>query len=153
MASVEDTHTTQAQHVLSDGKVRQYLRKYYYIANEPSLDKEYGDLFTEDGVFIMGSRKATGREAQGKSNTDQPSSSAIRSLRKKIWEEVPNRDHDAVKMFSHGNHEDDTELMVLGTATWGYHEGHKNVGDWAAHIKLEMGKDDQLRCSFYQIIM
>ncbi|KAL8867348.1 MAG: hypothetical protein Q9174_005722 [Haloplaca sp. 1 TL-2023] len=140
MGSIDETHLTQAQHVLSDGKVRQYLRKYYYIANEPGIDKEYGDLFTEDGVFIMGDRKATGREA-------------IRALRKKIWEEVPNRDHDAVKMFSHGNHEDDTELMVLGTATWGYHEGHKNVGDWAAHIKLEMGKDDQLRCSFYQIIM
>ena len=121
-----------------------------------------------------GTRKATGREGecyisflcqfrhapplpypssvQEESNADQPPL-AIRALRKEIWEEVPNCDHDAVKMFSHGNHEDETELMVLGTATWGYYEGHKHVGDLAAHIKLEMDKDDQLRCSFYQIIM
>lgn len=58
----EDTHDTQAAHVLSDKDVRHFLRKYYYVANEPALDKEYGDLFTEDGVFIMGNKKATGRE-------------------------------------------------------------------------------------------
>ncbi|KAI4178762.1 MAG: hypothetical protein LQ346_007350 [Caloplaca aetnensis] len=136
----EDTHDTQAAHVLSDKDVRHFLRRYYYIANEPALDQEYGDLFTEDGVFIMGNRKATGREA-------------IRNLRKKVWEEVPNRDHDMVKAFSHGNHDDDTELMILGTATWTYHEGHQNVGDWAAHVKLEKGEDGKIECSYYQIIM
>lgn len=58
-----------------------------------------------------------------------------------------------VKTFSHGNHDDDTELMILGTATWTYHEGHKNIGDWAAHVKLERGENGQIQCSFYQIIM
>ncbi|KAL8688592.1 MAG: hypothetical protein Q9218_005540 [Villophora microphyllina] len=139
-ASADDTHDTQAAHVLSDRDVRHFLRKYYYIANEVELDNEYGELFTEDGIFIMGRRKAKGREA-------------IRALRKKLWEEVPSRDHDLVKVFSHGNHDDDTELMILGTATWGYQEGHKNIGDWVAHVKLEKGKDDKLRCSYYQIIM
>ncbi|KAL8946092.1 MAG: hypothetical protein Q9222_007465 [Ikaeria aurantiellina] len=139
-SSAEDSHVTQAAHVLSDRKVRQFLRKYYYIANEPSLVDEYDDLFTEGGVFIIGSRKATGREA-------------IRALRKAMWEEVPNRDHSPVKIFSHGNHDDDTELMILGTASWTYHEGHQNIADWVAHVKLELGKDDQIRCSYYQIIM
>lgn len=78
---------------------------------------------------------------------------AIRNLRKKVWEEVPNRDHDMVKVFSHGNHDDDTELMTLGTATWTYHEGHQNVGDWAAHVKLEKDEDGKIECSYYQIIM
>ncbi|KAL8726180.1 MAG: hypothetical protein Q9181_006151 [Wetmoreana brouardii] len=135
-----ETHNTQAAHDLSDREVRYFLRKYYYISNELSLDTDYGELSTEDGAFIIGDRKAIGREA-------------IRALRKKMWEEVPNRDHDVQKIFSHGNHEDDTELMILGTATWGYHEGHKNVGDWAAHVGLEKGKDGQVRYSYYQIIM
>ncbi|KAL8719377.1 MAG: hypothetical protein Q9225_003607 [Loekoesia sp. 1 TL-2023] len=135
----EETHITQAAHVLSDKDVRHFLRKYYYIANEPALDTEYGDLFTEDAVFIMGNRKATGREA-------------IRALRKKVWDEIPGRDHDMVKVFSHGNNDDDTELMVLGTVTWTYHAGHKNLGDWAAHVKLDKGKNGQIRCSYYQII-
>ncbi|KAL8713119.1 MAG: hypothetical protein Q9220_002640 [cf. Caloplaca sp. 1 TL-2023] len=139
--TTEEIHDTQAAHVLSDAKVRQYLRKYYYVANEPSLDTEYGDLFTEKGVFIVGPRKATGREA-------------IRALRNAIWKEIPNRDHSPVKIFSHGNHDDDTELMVLGTASWTYHEGHQNVADWVAHVKLEKDdKDGQIRCSYYQIIM
>ncbi|KAL9593479.1 MAG: hypothetical protein Q9219_007532, partial [cf. Caloplaca sp. 3 TL-2023] len=138
--SPEETHDTQERHVLSDSDVRHFLRKYYYIANELALDTEYGDLFTEDGVFIMGGRKAKGREA-------------IRALRKKIWDDIPSHDHDMRKVFSYGNHEDDTELMVLGNATWTYHAGHQNVGDWAAHVKLERGKDGKLRCSFYQVIM
>ncbi|KAL8997686.1 MAG: hypothetical protein Q9169_003093 [Polycauliona sp. 2 TL-2023] len=58
-----ETHKTQAIGDLSDSAVRQYLRKFYYISNDISLDKEWGDLFTEDGVYIMGNKKATGPEA------------------------------------------------------------------------------------------
>ena len=98
----EETHDTQAAHVLSDKDVRQFLRKYYYIANELGLDTEYGDLFAEDGVFIMGTRKARGRD--GKLDSSPPDLritiksparqglisflQAIRALRRKLWEEV-----------------------------------------------------------------
>ena len=78
---------------------------------------------------------------------------AIRNLRKKLWADVKSRDHSPIKIFSHGNHDDDTELMILGTATWSYEAGHTNEGDWAAHIKLEKGSDGKLRCSYYQVIM
>ncbi|KAL8779158.1 MAG: hypothetical protein Q9213_007084 [Squamulea squamosa] len=133
------TDLEAAAHVLSDAEVRQYLRKYFYISNDISLDKEWGELFTEDGVYIMGNRKATGREA-------------IRTLRKKLYEEIPQRDHSPVKIFSHGNHHDDTEMMILGTVGWTYHEGHSHAGDWAAHVKLHKGEDGVLRCKYYQII-
>ncbi|KAL9614181.1 MAG: hypothetical protein Q9167_001333 [Letrouitia subvulpina] len=138
--SAEDFHDTQAVKVLSDRDVRQFLRKYYYIANDISLDNEYRDLFTEDAVFIMANRKAVGR-------------SALVSLRKKLWEEIPKRDHSPTKIFSLGNDEDDMELMVLGSAEWGYHAGHSKTGDWAAHVKLERDKDNNVLCSYYQIIM
>ncbi|KAL8840887.1 MAG: hypothetical protein Q9170_001151 [Blastenia crenularia] len=110
-APAEEAHDKQAAHVLSDKDVCHFWRRYYYIANEPSLSTKYVELFTEDSVFIMGNRKATEREGK-----------TIRALPKKIWEEVPSRDHDMVKTFSHGNHEDDTELMILGTSSWTYHE-------------------------------
>ncbi|KAL8728478.1 MAG: hypothetical protein Q9166_005376 [cf. Caloplaca sp. 2 TL-2023] len=135
-----ETHVTQAVRDLSDREVRQYLRKYFYISNDISLDTEWGDLFTEDGVYIMGNRKATGREA-------------IRKLRKKLYDEIPQRDHSPVKIFSHGNHHDDTELMILGTVGWTYHAGHDHAGDWAAHCKLHKGDDGVLRCKYYQIIV
>ncbi|KAL8933097.1 MAG: hypothetical protein Q9216_006526 [Gyalolechia sp. 2 TL-2023] len=159
-SQAEDTHDTQDAHVLSDAAVRQFLRKYYYIANEPSLDTEYGDLFTEDAVFIMADKKSKGREGKQLASSDATIMStnshfqqAIRALRKKLWQDVLSRDHSPIKMFSHGNHEDDTELMVLGTTTWTYEGGHTNVGDWAAHVKLEKGDDGKLRCSYYQVIM
>ncbi|KAL8757392.1 MAG: hypothetical protein Q9199_002269 [Rusavskia elegans] len=107
------THKTQAVNDLSDRQVRQYLRKFYYVSNDISLEKEWGDLFAEDGVYIMGNRKATGPEAR-----PQP-----------------------MKIFSHGNHDDDTELMILGTVGWTYHAGHDHTGDWAAHVKLHKGDD------------
>ncbi|KAL8686135.1 MAG: hypothetical protein Q9224_005542, partial [Gallowayella concinna] len=135
-----ETHITQTARGLSDHDVRQYLRKFYYVSNELSLDTEYGDLFTEDGVYIMGSRKATGRQA-------------IRALRKKSYDEIPQQDHHPLKFFSHGNHHDDTEMMILGDVTWTYHAGHTHAGDWAAHIKLQKGDDGVLRCKFYQLIV
>ncbi|KAL9626306.1 MAG: hypothetical protein Q9204_007412 [Flavoplaca sp. TL-2023a] len=134
-----ETHNTQAVKDLSDSQVRQYLRKFYYISNDISLDKEWGDLFTEDGVYIMGNKKAKGPEA-------------IRKLRKKLFEDIPSRDHSPIKIFSHGNHDDDTELMILGTVGWTYHAGHGHEGDWAAHVKLHKGEDGMVRCAYYQII-
>ncbi|KAI4159716.1 MAG: hypothetical protein LQ342_006331 [Letrouitia transgressa] len=138
--SAEDFHDTQAVKVLSDPDVRQFLRKYYYIANDISLDTEYAELFTEDAIFIMANRKAVGR-------------SAVVSFRKKLWDEIPKRDHSPTKIFSLGNDDDDMELMVLGTAEWGYHAGHSKTGDWVAHVKLERDKDNKVLCSYYQIIM
>ncbi|KAI4217921.1 MAG: hypothetical protein LQ349_008954 [Xanthoria aureola] len=79
-APEHETHKTQAVNDLSDRQVRQYLRKFYYVSNDISLEKEWGELFAEDGVYIMGNRKATGPEA-------------IRKLRKKLYEETPQRDH------------------------------------------------------------
>ncbi|KAL8946091.1 MAG: hypothetical protein Q9222_007464 [Ikaeria aurantiellina] len=60
-AAEEEVHITQASKDLSDKTVRAFLRKYFYVSNDLSLEKEWGDLFTEDGTYIMGSRKATGR--------------------------------------------------------------------------------------------
>ncbi|KAI4214006.1 MAG: hypothetical protein LQ351_003410 [Letrouitia transgressa] len=168
--SAEDFHDTQAVKVLSDPDVRQFLRKYYYIANDISLDSEYADLFTEDAVFIMANRKAVGRSGQSFILSVQPLSfatlvinlltqtqlfaqPAVVSFRKKLWDEIPKRDHSPTKIFSLGNDDDDMELMVLGTAEWGYHAGHSKTGDWVAHVKLERDKDNQVLCSYYQIIM
>ncbi|KAI4283152.1 MAG: hypothetical protein L6R38_002375 [Xanthoria sp. 2 TBL-2021] len=134
------THITQAVKDLSDRQVRQYLRKVYYVSNDISLEKEWGDLFAEDGVYIMGNRKATGPEA-------------IRKLRKKLYEEIPQRDYSPIKIFSYGNHDDDTEFMILGTVGWTYHAGHDHSGDWAAHVKLHKGDDGVVRCKYYQIII
>ncbi|CAL8580540.1 hypothetical protein XPA_006262 [Xanthoria parietina] len=61
-APEHETHQTQAVNDLSDSQVRQYLRKLYYVSNDISLEKEWGELFAEDGVYIMGNRKATGPE-------------------------------------------------------------------------------------------
>ena len=58
-----------------------------------------------------------------------------------------------MKIFSHGNHHDDTELMVLGTVGWTYHAGHDHSGDWAAHVELHKGDDGVLRCKYYQVII
>lgn len=63
----ENTHEVQVTHVLSDKDVRQFLRKFFYLSNEPPPSDEFTDLFTEDGVWIFADRKAQGR--QGKSNT------------------------------------------------------------------------------------
>ncbi|KAI4221975.1 MAG: hypothetical protein LQ349_007716 [Xanthoria aureola] len=115
---------------LSDRQVRQYLRKFYYVSNDISLEKEWGELFAEDGVYIMGNRKATGPEGTAPPflpilfsvlvyflfltphpllhcysphshpwSTSPPTyladspSTAIRKLRKKLYEETPQRDH------------------------------------------------------------
>ncbi|KAL8850877.1 MAG: hypothetical protein Q9221_004190 [Calogaya cf. arnoldii] len=139
-AAEHETHKTQAVNDLSDRQVRQFLRKFYYVSNDISLEKEWGELFADDGVYIMGNRKATGPDA-------------IRKLRKKLYEEIPSRDHSPMKIFSHGNHEDDTELMILGTVGWTYHAGHDHSGDWAAHVKLHKGDDGVVRCKYYQIIV
>ena len=61
-APEHETHKSQAVNDLSDRQVRQYLRKFYYVSNDISLEKEWGELFAEDGVYIMGNRKATGPE-------------------------------------------------------------------------------------------
>ncbi|KAL8887816.1 MAG: hypothetical protein Q9192_006270 [Flavoplaca navasiana] len=202
-----ETHKTQAVKDLSDSQVRQYLRKFYYISNDISLDKEWGDLFTEDGVYIMGNKKAKGPEGTFSltgfptippkvvlflsfffpprvlfspppfspstihapllsphfpslpitpslhspllliphSHQTKAASSAIRKLRKKLFEDIPSRDHSPIKIFSHGNHDDDTELMILGTVGWTYHAGHGHEGDWAAHVKLHKGNDGVMR--------
>ncbi|KAL8699356.1 MAG: hypothetical protein Q9201_006049 [Fulgogasparrea decipioides] len=133
----ENTHIVQeAAHALSDKDVRHFLRKFFYLSNEPPPNDEFTNLFTEDGVWIFADRRAQGRHA----------------LRKKMWEDIPHRDHSPVKIFSHGNHDNDTELMILGTTSWTYHEGHGNAGDWAAHCKLEKDDNGKVLCSYYQII-
>jgi len=169
----ENTHEVQAAHALSDKDVRQFLRKFYYLSNAPPPNHEFNDLFTEDGVYTFADRKAKGHPGTHKKRTAWRSLAylfaahdsellyicadallipAIQALREKLWQDIPHRDHSPIKIFSYGNHNDDTELMILGTTTWTYHEGHGNVGDWAAHCKLVKRDAGEVKCSYYQII-
>lgn len=77
----------------------------------------------------------------------------IIALRKKLWEEVPGRDHNPAKVFSHGNHDDDTKLLVLGHVEHTHHAGHSSNGDWVAHVKLVKDELGKVQCSYYQIMI
>ncbi|KAL8961678.1 MAG: hypothetical protein Q9183_005271, partial [Haloplaca sp. 2 TL-2023] len=129
-----NTHVVQDAHVLSDKDVRQFLRKYFFLSNSPPPNEEFLDLFTDDGVWIFADRRAQGRQE-------------IQALRTSMWKDIPHRDHSPAKIFSHGNHDDDTELMILGTTSWEYHEkeAKSTQGDWAAHCKLHKEEDGTIK--------
>ena len=47
---------------IKDKSIHDYLHKFYEASNDPKVHDEFADLFTEDGEYIMNSKKAKGRQ-------------------------------------------------------------------------------------------
>ena len=71
-------------------------------------------------------------------------------LRKKIWANIPNRDHRAIRVFPFGN--DGDELMVYGTVDYKHHDEHEKGTEWAARVKLAK-EGGQIKIALYHIFL
>ena len=71
-------------------------------------------------------------------------------MRKKMWEEIPGRDHYPFQIFTHGH--DEMELMVRGKAEHQHHSGDQVPHEWAAYYKL-VEENGQIKFQQIHIIL
>jgi len=135
-------HTYKSQYppdAVVDEGIKSFFEDFYKTSDTPDAHERYADSFTREATFILGSKRAVGREE-------------ILSTRKGLWEKVSERLHTPVKIFPFGG--GSHEVMIYGTVVYILKDGRKAEVDWAA--RADMVKDDEggrWKMGFYQVYL
>jgi len=115
--------------------IKTFFEDFFRTSDAPDDHEKYVDFFTDDAVFLMGTKKVSGR-------------AEILEFRKSMWEKVATRLHSPIKVFPFG--EGAKELMLYGTVVYGLKDGRGCVMDFAAKAEMvEVG--GEWKMGFYQV--
>ena len=70
-------------------------------------------------------------------------------MRKALFAHIPDRDHDPIQIYTHGD--DEMDLMVQGDVKYRHHYGHETDTEWAARYRL-VRVEGQVRFSSVSIL-
>ncbi|TGO43522.1 hypothetical protein BOTNAR_3529g00010 [Botryotinia narcissicola] len=126
-------------------EVKVFLEKYFQLSNAGSShndheanEQEFAKLFLDDGVYEFAEEQNVGREA-------------ILSFRRKLFANVPHREHPVVRIFTFGS--DDMNLMCYGTVGYKLSNDVINMQEWAARYEIVNTESGDLKFKYVQIII
>ncbi|KAF7910106.1 uncharacterized protein EAE98_010904 [Botrytis deweyae] len=126
-------------------EVKAFLEKYFQLSNAASShnnheanEQEFAELFSNDGIYEFAEEQNVGRDA-------------IISFRKKLFANVPHREHPVVRIFTFGS--DDMNLMCYGTVGYKLSDDTVNMQEWAARYEIVKTGPGDLKFKYVQIIV
>ncbi|KAL2124081.1 hypothetical protein VTJ04DRAFT_446 [Mycothermus thermophilus] len=120
-----------------DTSVKQFIRHFFEVSDDPARDAEWVGMFREDATVMMGGEKAVGR-------------AEIQKLRRQMWRDVSARKHRVVKVFPGHFSEDpgsvekgivamnEAEFMAFGAVAYRMRDEEvpDSVVSWAGHGRV-----------------
>ncbi|KAK8911094.1 hypothetical protein QC760_000155 [Botrytis cinerea] len=126
-------------------EVKALLEKYFQLSNASSShndheanEQEFAELFVNDGTYELAEEQSVGRDE-------------IISFRKKLFANIPHREHPVVRIFTFGS--DDMNLMCYGTVGYKISDEPVNMQEWAARYEIVRTGPGDLRFKYVQIII